>query len=217
MAGTLATVSLLRVLSGLSLIAAGVRAVNEGTRGARADEGSAPAFADGAGMKASLRNVRTLDDRIHIIKGLIRQGQSDPSVRAWVSEVLTRRCGDTWCVPEKDRTAEIRAIFDAIRARVRYTGDVWSVDTYQAARHVLKHRTADCDDFTILGASCLLAVGIPVTLVVIQTTSADDWDHIYLRAGDGKGGLMGFDASMDQPVGWEAPPSIVRRTRTFPL
>jgi predicted transglutaminase-like cysteine proteinase len=205
------------VLSGLSLIAAGVRAVNEGTRGGQASEGGAPAFANGAGMKASLRNVRTLDDRIKIIKGLIRQGQADPSVRAWVSEVLTRRCGDSWCVPEKDRSAEIRAIFDAIRERVRYTGDVWSMDTYQAARHVLKHRTADCDDYTILGSACLLAVGIPVTLVVIQTTSADDWDHIYLRAGDGQGGLMGFDASVDQPAGWEAPPAIVRRTRTFPL
>jgi hypothetical protein len=216
-AGTLATVSILRVLSGLSLIAAGVRAVNEGTRGARADQGGAPAFASGAGMKASLHGVRSLDDRMAIIIRLIRQGQADPSVRAWVSEVLTRRCGDAWCVPEKDRNAEIRAIFDAIRERVRYTGDVWSMDTYQAARHVLKHRTADCDDFTILGASCLLAVGIPVTLVVIQTTESDDWDHIYLRAGNGKGGFTGFDASMDQPVGWEAPPGIVRRTRTFPL
>ena len=208
--------SLLRVLSGLSLIAAGVRAVNEGARSS-AGGASAPAFASGAGMKASIHGVRSLDDRMRIIIKLIQQGKVDPSVRAWVSEALTRRCGDSWCVPEKDRTAEIRAIFDAIRERVRYTGDVWSTDTYQAARHVLKHRTADCDDFTILGASCLLTVGIPVTLVVIQTTQSDDWDHIYLRAGDGNGGLMGFDASMDHPAGWEAPSNIVRRTRTCPL
>lgn len=204
-----------RVLSGLSLIVAGVRALNESARPAGA--GVEGAFANGAGMKASLHGVRDLDDRMRIIIGLIRQGQVDPSVRAWVSEVLTRRCGDTWCTPEKDRSAEIRAIFDAIRERVRYTGDVWSTDTYQAARHVLKHRTADCDDFTILGASCLLSVGIPVTLVVIQTTESDDWDHIYLRAGNGKGGFTGFDASMHHPVGWEAPSSIVRRTRTFQL
>lgn len=204
-----------RVLSGLSLIVAGVRALNESARPAGA--GVEGAFANGAGMKASLHGVRDLDDRMRIIIGLIRQGQVDPSVRVWVSEVLTRRCGDTWCTPEKDRSAEIRAIFDAIRERVRYTGDVWSTDTYQAARHVLKHRTADCDDFTILGASCLLSVGIPVTLVVIQTTESDDWDHIYLRAGNGKGGFTGFDASMHHPVGWEAPSSIVRRTRTFQL
>lgn len=208
--------SILRVLSGLSLIAAGVRAINESTRRPASLDGDG-AFASGAGMNASVHGVRNLDDRMRIIIGLVRQGQVDPTVRAWVSEVLTRRCGDRWCVPEKDRTAEIRAIFEAIRERVRYTGDVWSTDTYQAARHVLKHRTADCDDFSILGASCLLAVGIPVTLVVIQTTQSDDWDHIYLRAGDGNGGLMGFDASMDHPAGWEAPPSIVKRTRTFPL
>lgn len=206
--------SLFRVLSGLSLIAAGVRAINEGSRPAGGVEG---AFASGAGMNASLHGVKNLDDRMRIIIGLIQQGKVDPTVRAWVSEILTRRCGDSWCVPEKDRSAEIRAIFDAIRERVRYTGDVWSADTYQAARHVLKHKTADCDDFTILGASCLLAVGIPVELVVIQTTQSDDWDHIYLRAGDGTGGRVGFDASMHHPVGWEAPPGIVRRTRTFPL
>lgn len=209
--------SLFRVLSGLSLIAAGVRAINEGARGSSAAAAPAGAFASGAGMNASLHGVKNLDDRMRIIIGLIQQGKVDPTVRAWVSEILTRRCGDSWCVPEKDRSAEIRAIFDAIRERVRYTGDVWSADTYQAARHVLKHKTADCDDFTILGASCLLAVGIPVELVVIQTTQSDDWDHIYLRAGDGNGGRVGFDASMHHPVGWEAPPGIVRRTRTFPL
>ena len=163
--------SILRVLSGLSLIAAGVRAINESTRRPASLDGDG-AFASGAGMKASIHGVRDLDDRMRIIVKLIQQGKVDPSVRAWVSEVLTRRCGDSWCVPEKDRSAEIRAIFDAIRERVRYTGDVWSTDTYQAARHVLAHKTADCDDFTILGASCLLAVGIPVTLVVIQTTQS---------------------------------------------
>jgi len=139
----------------------------------------------------------------------------DPVVRSWVSEVLTRRCGDNWCVPEKDRSAEIQAIFDALRKRVRYTGDTWSADTYQAARHVLKHRTADCDDYTILGASALEAVGIRTELVVIQTKQGQDWDHIYLRADDGQGGMVGFDASVNEPCGWQAPSSIVSRTRTF--
>jgi predicted transglutaminase-like cysteine proteinase len=186
------------------MIIAGARALGEGIS----------KLPSGAGMRATLHPVRNLDERMAIITQLVREGRVDPVVRSWVARTLTRRCGDTWCVPEKDRHAEIAAIFDEIRATVRYTGDVWSTDTYQAARHTLNTKIADCDDYTILACAALGSVGIPTRMVVIQTTESSEWDHIYLLAYDGNRWIP-FDASVDKPLGWEAPSSTVRRKKVF--
>lgn len=170
----------------------------------------------GAGMNASLRDVSSLDDRMRFIVQLIREGRIDPVIREWSAKVLSRRCGDDWCVREKDRANEIKAIFDALRRQVRYTGDVWSNDTYSAARHTLKLGIADCDDYVITGCSALESVGIRTRAVVIETTDGvGDWDHIYLHADDGAGSWVAFDASVPRPCGWEAPPSMVKRKRVF--
>lgn len=213
----------LRVLGGIISIALGAKAVREGIKNGRtqpaSDELRAGPVPGGAGVNASLEGVRDLDGRMVIILRLIREGRIDPEVRAWTASVLTKKCrganGETWCVAEKDRSAEIIAIFNAVRERVRYTGDVWSTDTYVAARHTLKQRIADCDDFTILGCAALGTVGIRTKPVVIQTKNGEDWDHIYLLADDGKGGWVPFDASVAEPCGWEAPANFVRRKRMF--
>ena len=205
--------SFLRVLSGVGLLIAGARAIHEGTSRQR-DEvpGSLPG---GAGMNASLQGVRSLDDRMRILVRLIREGRVDPVVREWSAKVLARRCGDDWCVREKDRANEIKAIFDALRRQVRYTGDTWSNDTFSAARHTLRLGIGDCDDSVITGCSALETVGIRTRCVVIQTVDGADWDHIYLEADDGAGGWVPFDASVPKPCGWAAPASMVKRRRVF--
>lgn len=207
--------SFFRVLSGIGLVLAGARAIREGVERSPAPQRQGEKLPSGAGMNATLERVRTLDDRMRIITGLIAEGRVDPEVIAWAAESVTGRCGGTWCVPEKDRRAEIDAVFRALRARVRYTGDVWSADTYRAARHVLRHRIADCDDYAIAGAAALGAIGIKTRCVVIHTVQSDDWDHIYLHADAGGGVWVPFDASMDRLSGWEAPASIIRRKRIF--
>lgn len=202
------------MLSGVGLLIAGSRALKEGLERPPRD-GLKGALPGGAGMKASLHGVVNLADRMRIIQQLIAEGRVDPEVRAWTADVLTRRCGNDWCVPEKDNRAEILAIFNAMRQRVRYTGDVWSHDTYVAARHTLRHRIADCDDYAILACSALGAVGIQTKCKVIQSVQGQDWDHIYVLANDGERHWIPFDASVNKPCGWEAPPELVRKQRLF--
>ena len=98
-----------------------------------------------------------------------------------------------------------------MRDRVRYTGDVWSTDTYAAARHTLRTRAGDCDDACVVSCSALGSVGIRTKPVVIQMNQSEDWDHIYLLADDGRGGWVPFDASVAQPCGWEAPANVVQK------
>ena len=70
-------VSALNVLGGLISVALGARAVREacGQPTQRQPDGDVPG---GAGMNASLRGVRNLDERMAIILQLIREAASTP-------------------------------------------------------------------------------------------------------------------------------------------
>jgi hypothetical protein len=54
-----------------------------------------------------------------------------------------------------------------------------------------------------------MAVGHPVRLRVIQTQDKGSWSHIYLltptKFDDPRAPWISVDASMDKPLGWEAP------------
>jgi hypothetical protein len=43
--------------------------------------------------------VRTIQDRVALVHQQMIQGTRDPKIYALAREVLTRRCGDDWCVP----------------------------------------------------------------------------------------------------------------------
>lgn len=112
-------------------------------------------------------NIRTLEDRIRYLKLLADEGKRDPQVYAFTRRALARRCGNGWCVAEKDNLGEARTLFGSmrrtlppkmsprdvatartlfgrIRKNVRYTSDIAGVDTYQKPGHTLALRTGDC-------------------------------------------------------------------------
>jgi transglutaminase-like putative cysteine protease len=169
-------------------------------------------------MRMRTYQIRTLEDRIKALRKLVEQGKRDPYVYEFSRRAVNGRCGDTWCVPEKDNAAEIKALFKAVRDNVRYTSDILGVDTYQLPAHTLRLRTADCDDYTTVSCALANALGLPCRMKVIRTKGAPEWNHIYAQIGFPRRNptkWISFDASVDMPLGWEAPPSMVDASKVF--
>lgn len=192
-------------------------------------------------MRMRSYNIRTLDDRIEHLKGLVDEGKRDPQVYAFVRSVTNKKCGSNWCVPEKDNLGEARAVFKAtkqqvspklaaadfedarrlfrkIRKNVRYTSDIAGVDTYQKPSHTLALHSGDCDDYSSLTCAELGALGIPCAFKVIRTKGANDWNHIYALAGFPRSNptrWVPMDSSVNMPFGWEAPRRMVAASRVF--
>ena len=187
-------------------------------------------------MQMRSYNIRTLDDRISHLRRLVDEGKRDPRVYAFARRSVTKRCGNKWCVPEKDNLGETKALFSALRGvdprdlgmarqvfgnqrrNVRYTSDIMGVDTYQKPAHTIALRSGDCDDYSSLACSSLGSLGIPCRFKVIRTKGAKDWNHIYAQAGLPRSNpthWISMDSSVNMPFGWEAPARMVAASRTF--
>jgi hypothetical protein len=116
-------------------------------------------------MRMRTYQINNLDDRIRHLRRLALEGKKDPAVYAFVRDAISQRCGDDWCIKEKDNLSEARAIFDAARRRVRYTSDIAGIDTYQKPAHTLALRSGDC----LPGETLLLREdGSTVTLAEVK-------------------------------------------------
>lgn len=69
--------------------------------------------------------------------------------------------------------------------------------------------TGDCDDFTILACSLLLAVGVPCKARMIKVAGQDgqmNWAHIYPMGLGSNGQWIAIDATeKDRFLGWQPP------------
>jgi len=107
------------------------------------------AFYDG-GPQLRAHTVRTLDDRVAILKRMVWLGDAafgrrndpvgglkDPRMRQIGLEV-TRGC------PARNDTCELNAIYEFVKQNVRYTGDITDKDTFQTAWRTLQMAGGDC-------------------------------------------------------------------------
>lgn len=94
--------------------------------------------------------------------------------------------------PERDGECEARAVYKAVKGRVRYTGDVGAikldsgsvetVDLYQSPWRTWEFKGGDCDDNVALNATLLALNGITPRLRVTSRTrdpGVEDYGHIY--------------------------------------
>lgn len=223
--------SLGRIVFGLASLALGAKHLSNGVKQLRSVPGAPqpvrtarPATPKrGASMQMRVYGTpgkaMPIETRIKHIQQCIAKGKVNPQVYAFARAAVSQKCGDNWCIPEKDNLREAEAVFKAIRKNVRYTSDILGIDTYQNPKHTLKLKTADCDDYSSTVCASLLSLGIPCRLVVIQTKDADTWNHIYAQAGFPRANpqrWVTMDASVDRPFGWEAPQSMIAAKRIFP-
>src|SRR3954463_13870624 len=138
-----------------------------------------------------------------IIGRMIRDGSKDFLVRQKAIQIF-RIAG----VAPKDRFGEIRSLFEWVRRNIRYTRDIFQVETLHTARRMLELRAGDCDDMTILLGAMLVATGHPVRMVLagFKPDKPHAYSHIYpevLVAGR----WLPVDPTVSRPIGW-APPAL---------
>ena len=155
-------------------------------RGRMAQAPIVSSYNDGQ-MKTTLRSAPNMpiEQRLATIQDLVHKSVQDPQMRK-ISLQATAHC------PERDGLCEAKAIYDFIKARVRYTGDIApirhpdgtvdGIDLYQSARRTLEFGGGDCDDHNILAATMLAQNGITPKMRVVKTRGAPDWEHIYTIA-----------------------------------
>lgn len=142
----------------------------------------------GNGMTQLFRTHRmSIQERIGIIQDQVFKSVSDPRMKSIAADAV-RAC------PERDGLCEAKAIYNAVKARVRYSGDVApikhgrngpkdSIDYYQTGWNTWSMGAGDCDDQSILLATLLSLNGIEPRLRVTATSKRGDWSHIYVMAG----------------------------------
>lgn len=173
---------------------------------------------------AQIYKVNTIDERLAGVARQMMASVRDPRVRQLAVSIVSRRSrrhnndnGDGgWAIPERDYWGEVKAIFNWMRANVRYIRDTSTIDTFATAMRTIEAHGGDCDDYTIALGALLMSIGYSVRMKTIQTKDADDWNHIYLQVGLPPGKATKWrtlDASVAQPAGWEAPSSIIAKSR----
>lgn len=169
-------------------------------------------------MRLTTHTVYSLEGRVQHILRLTRSGRDDPRIRKAVAKIIGRKCGDKWCVPEKDWESECREVFKWVKRNVRYTRDIEGKDTFQHPIRTIELGIADCDDMSSLIGSMLLAAGYPVKLRVIRTVGSKDWNHIFPMIGLPPGApnrWVALDATVPRPMGWHPPANMIEDTQDF--
>jgi transglutaminase-like putative cysteine protease len=141
-------------------------------------------YSDG-NMKTTLRASEDMpiEQRLATIQDLVHRSVQDPEMRKLALKI-TARC------PERDGLCESEAIYNYVKSKVRYTGDVApiamgaggaveGIDLYQSARRTLEFGGGDCDDQSILVSTLLALNGITPRLRVVKQSKNEDWSHIY--------------------------------------
>lgn len=149
---------------------------------------------ESGGMKTVHRRsaLMPIEERVASIQDLVWKGVQDPQMRK-LALGITKGC------PERDGLCETRAIYNYVKQRVRYTGDVApvamgaggpveGVDFFQTGKRTLEFGGGDCDDHSTLIATLLALNGITPRLRVTAPTRNGEDSHIYPIAGMPKEG-----------------------------
>lgn len=205
--------------------ALGLRASTDDARPISGSTGRVAQAKQIASAKIVNHDVRNIEERVALIVGLVQRGTTDKDIIAKAREIVSKRCGDKWCVAPRDWKGEITAVHNAVRDKlVRYVRDPDGVDLFAHPKHVLKMGGADCDEMIALEGALLRAIGFPFELVVVETVNAPikgEFEHIFgcTAYEDARGNAIGvwLDPTVPNPVGWRVPESQVVREQAFPV
>ena len=136
-----------------------------------------------------------------LMRDLARSGAADPVVRDRALLILRSSS-----VADHDYAGELKALFEFVRDRVRFTRDPVDVETLQIPRRTLEVLAGDCDDKATLLVALLRAVGNPAELRYRAIgTSRPQFSHVYVVARLG-GTLIAMDPTRrSTPIGWQYP------------
>lgn len=130
-----------------------------------------------------------IKERVGILQDLTHKSVKDPEMRKLALQI-TQGC------QARDGECEARAIYNWVKANVRYTGDVGphklgrngpveGIDLFQTAARTADFRGGDCDDHSILNCTLALHNGLACKYRVTSpsNSSREDYTHIYAMVG----------------------------------
>ena len=113
-------------------------------------------------------------DTLKMMAQLARQYKVDPLIRQTAARaVQSCRAKDDYC--------EAARLQNWVRSNIRYTGDVYDVETLQTPLVTLQERYGDCDDQSTLLATMLLAIGIPAAYCAVGV-NGEPYSHVMTYA-----------------------------------
>lgn len=147
-----------------------------------------------------------IEKRVAILQKLVEDSIKDGEMRKLALQITAN------CAARDDR-CEAKAVYDAVKRRVRYTGDVApikhtdgsieGVDYFQTAKRTWEIQGGDCDDQAVLNATLLTLNGIPARFRITAPRQKGrylngdpGWAHIYTMAG--------LPKNNPSPSGWVA-------------
>jgi hypothetical protein len=171
------------------------------------------AFPPGSFAMPLLSGDAGVEQTINEMRGLVDEALRDPSIIRLATDILRS-------VPAFDDYGEAEALYNWVRANIRFTKDPVNKEKLYPPAELLKIRAGDCDDISMLLGTLLMAVGYPARLMTVAATpdSPEQFSHVYVEGEvpAGSGQWIPMDpARYDSQFG-VAPP-VVTRARWWSL
>lgn len=109
-------------------------------------------------------------------------------------------------IPPKAFQAELTALFQFVRDRIRYVRDVFNIETVATPAKTLELGAGDCDDKVTLLAALLEAIGFETRYVALAWQPGL-YSHVILEAWC-EGDWIALDPTMAVRVGWRPPAPV---------
>lgn len=111
---------------------------------------------------------------------------------------------------QKDYLAEIKSLYLYVKERIRYTRDVYGVETVQTPLKTLEYKAGDCDDKSTLLAAMLESIGFE-TRFHAMGRGAGAICHVIVEVLNPLTGMwIPLETTQDVSIGW-LPPDIGKR------
>jgi transglutaminase-like putative cysteine protease len=143
-------------------------------------------------------------ETLALMRQMVRDYKTQPLMRQAALNV-------TFMTPAQNDCAEVEALFNFVRDHIRYTRDVYGVETLATPDKTLAMRVGDCDDMTVLLATLLESIGYPTRFVIEGYQEGAGWEHVYLETCL-RGAWVALDATEQVAMGWQPPEALIRWT-----
>lgn len=133
---------------------------------------------------------------------LIREGKVNPEIRETAVGIIRATN-----IAATDYPSVIKAVAEWVKDNVMFVRDPYRTDIVSSATETLKMGFGDCEDQSVVAASFLQSIGLPVKFIIVSKTG-QMWDHAFLRVGyppDNPVNWISVDTTISPPSGREIP------------
>jgi hypothetical protein len=148
------------------------------------------------GKSLRLELPEDADDRVSATLEAMRAMIHHTDTTQHVHRLATEMVAD---LPNRDRVAQVQAVFDLLRARDEGGAMNFKPDTFgkevlrhpdQLVKEIREHgaTSGDCDDRAMLGSALLRAMGWKTVLIVVGKRAGQPYQHVFFGVVIGRKG-----------------------------